>query len=292
MAAEVALASRRPASSGLSVAALNRIGLGVLTLVTAIAVAYPVYWMLIASLQAPGTAQIDQAWLVPSHFSLQAYADAFTQKPMALWIANTLLVTGVSTLLAMGAALLGAYAVARFRFPGRNAVLFILLLTQLVPASSLIIPLFLTFRGYGMYDSLPALAVAYVSFTVPGALWVLWGYLQNISEDYEHAAILDGCTRLGAFWRVTLPLAMPGVAAAALFCFLEGWNQYLLAYVLTSSSSNWVISLGLFAFVGEYVTNVEQMMAASVVASLPSILLFVILQRYLKGGLTVGGLTG
>jgi multiple sugar transport system permease protein len=292
MAADVALSSPRPASSGLSVRSLNRIGLGVLTLVTAIAVAYPVYWMLIASLQAPGTAQIDQAWLVPSHFSLQAYADAFTQKPMALWIANTLLVTGVSTLLAMGAALLGAYAVARFRFPGRNAVLFILLLTQLVPASSLIIPLFLTFRGYGLYDSLPALAVAYVSFTVPEALWVLWGYLQNISEDYENAAMVDGCTRLGAFWRVTLPLAMPGVAAAALFCFLEGWNQYLLAYVLTSSSSNWVISLGLFSFVGEYVTNVEQMMAASVVASLPSILLFVILQRYLKGGLTVGGLTG
>ena len=292
MAADVALARSRPVPGNLSARSLTRLGLGLLTLVTAIAVAYPVYWMVIASLQRPGTAQIDQAWLYPSHASLQAYVDAFTQRPMATWILNTLLVTGVSTLLAMLVALLGAYAVARFRFPGRNSVLFFLLLTQLVPASSLIIPLFLTFRGYGMYDSLPALAVAYVSFTVPEALWVLWGYLQNISEDYEHAAMVDGCTRFGAFWRITLPLAMPGVAAAALFCFLEGWNQYLLAYVLTSSSGNWVISLGLFSFIGEYVTNVEQMMAASVVASIPSILLFVILQRYLKGGLTVGGLTG
>jgi len=292
MATEASISTRAAASSGLSTSSLNRIGLGVLTAVTAIAVAYPVYWMIIASLQASGSAQIDQAWLFPRHPSLQAYVDVFTQREMTRWIANTLLVTGVSTVLAMGVALLGAYAIARFRFPGRNSVLFFLLLTQLVPASSLIIPLFLTFRGYGLYDSLPAIAVAYVSFTVPEALWVLWGYLQNLSEDYENAAMVDGCSRFGAFWRITLPLTLPGVAAAALFCFLEGWNQYLLAYVLTSSSANWVVSLGLFSFIGEYITNVEQMMAASVVASIPSVLLFVILQRYLKGGLTVGGLTG
>lgn len=271
---------------------LNRIGFSILACVTAIAVAYPVYWMLIASLQPPGTAQIDQAWILPNHPTLQAYVSVFTERQMATWITNTLLVTVVSTVLAMLVALLGAYAVARFRFPGRNWVLFFLLMTQLVPASSLIIPLFLTFRGYGLYDSLPAIAIAYVSFTVPEALWVLWGYLQNLSEEFEHAAMVDGCTRLGAFWRITLPLTLPGIAAAALFCFLEGWNQYLLAYVLTSTSSNWVVSLGLFSFVGEYVTNVEQMMAASVVASIPSIMLFVVLQRFLKGGLTVGGLTG
>lgn len=271
---------------------LNRIGFAILATVTAIGVAYPVYWMVIASLQPPGTAQIDQAWLFPRNATLDAYVAVFTQRQMATWIANTLLVTGVSTVLAMCVALLGAYAVARFHFPGRNWVLFFLLLTQLVPASSLIIPLFLTFRGYGLYDSLPAIAIAYVSFTVPEALWVLWGYLQNLSEEFENAAMVDGCTRLGAFWRITLPLTLPGIAAAALFCFLEGWNQYLLAYVLTSSSSNWVVSLGLFSFIGEYVTNVEQMMAASVLASIPSVLLFVVLQRFLKGGLTVGGLTG
>lgn len=271
---------------------LNRIGFAILACVTAIAVAYPVYWMLIASLQPTGSAQIDQAWILPKHPTLDAYVSVFRDRQMATWIGNTLLVTGVSTVLAMAVSLLGAYAVARFRFPGRNWVLFFLLMTQLVPASSLIIPLFLTFRGYGLYDSLPAIAIAYVSFTVPEALWVLWGYLQNLSEEFEHAAMVDGCTRLGAFWRITLPLTLPGIAAAALFCFLEGWNQYLLAYVLTSTSSNWVVSLGLFSFVGEYITNVEQMMAASVVASIPSVLLFVVLQRFLKGGLTVGGLTG
>src|SRR5438874_7469230 len=118
---------------------LNRIGFSILACVTAIAVAYPVYWMLIASLQPPGTAQIDQAWIVPNRPTLQAYVSVFTERQMATWITNTLLVTVVSTVLAMLVALLGAYAVARFRFPGRNWVLFFLLMTQLVPASSLII---------------------------------------------------------------------------------------------------------------------------------------------------------
>ncbi len=276
----------------LSSVALGRLGLGLLTFVTAVAVAYPVYWMLIASFQPAGTAQIDQAWLYPKHPSIEAYVQAFTQRQMVTWIVNTLLVTGIATVGAVVVALLGAYAVARFRFRGRGGVLFFLLLTQLVPASSLIIPLFLTFRGYGLYDSLVAIAIAYVSFTVPEALWVLWGFLQDLNEEFEQAALVDGCTRLGAFWRITVPLSLPGIAASALFCFLEGWNQYLLAYVLTSSSNNWVVSLGLFSFIGEYITNVEQMMAASVVASVPSILVFVVTQRFLQGGLTMGGLKG
>lgn len=104
--------------------------------------------------------------------------------------------------------------------------------------------------------------------------------------------MVDGCNRLGAFLRVTVPLAIPGLAAVALFAFLESWNQYLLAYVLTSSEDKWVISLGLYSFIGEYVVLVEQMMAASVIASIPALLVFVILQRYLRGGLALGGLRG
>jgi ABC-type glycerol-3-phosphate transport system permease component len=97
---------------------------------------------------------------------------------------------------------------------------------------------------------------------------------------------------MGAFFRVTLPLAIPGIAATALYVFLDGWNQYLLAYILTSSSQKWVISLGLFSFVGEYFVEIEQMMAASVVASLPALLVFAMLQRYMRGGLALGGMKG
>lgn len=104
--------------------------------------------------------------------------------------------------------------------------------------------------------------------------------------------MVDGCTRFGAFLRVTVPIAIPGIVAAALFAFLESWNQYILAYALTSSTEKWVVSLGLYAFIGEYTVLVEQMMAASVMASIPALAVFVALQRYLRGGLALGGLKG
>jgi len=271
---------------------ITNLGLGLLVFVTAVAVAYPVYWMLIASFQPSGAAQSDQAWLYPNNPSLQAYAGLFAERPMGQWLINTVVVTLASTAVALVTAVFGAYALARFRFHGRTTILFVLLLTQLVPASSLIIPLFLTFRAYGMYDNIGAIAIAYASFTIPEAVWLMWGYYQNLSEDFEHAAMVDGCSQFGAFRRITLPLSLPGLVATTLFCFLEGWNQYLLAYVLTSAPANWVVSLGLFSFIGEFSTDVEQMMAASVVASIPPILVFVLLQRYLKGGLTMGGVTG
>jgi multiple sugar transport system permease protein len=131
-----------------------------------------------------------------------------------------------------------------------------------------------------------------MTFTIPMGLWILWGYFQSIPLDFEESALVDGCTQMGAFFRVTLPLAIPGIAATALYVFLDGWNQYLLAYILTSSSQKWVISLGLFSFVGEYFVEIEQMMAASVVASLPALLVFAMLQRYMRGGLALGGMKG
>ena len=127
---------------------------------------------------------------------------------------------------------------------------------------------------------------------LPLAIWVLWGYLQGIPIAFEEAALVDGCTNFQAFVKVTLPLALPGLVATALFVFLEGWNHYLLAFVLAGSTSQWVISLGLYSFIGMYSIQVEQMMAASVVAAAPALLVFAILQRYLRGGLALGGLKG
>ena len=116
--------------------------------------------------------------------------------------------------------------------------------------------------------------------------------MQGIPLYFEEAALVDGCNRFQAFRLVTLPLAMPGLAATALFVFLEGWNHYLLAFVLASSTNQWVISLGLFSFIGQYSIDIEQMMAASVVAAAPALVIFALLQRHLRGGLALGGMKG
>lgn len=271
---------------------LLRLGFFGVLILTIIAIVYPVYWMFIGSLAPEGYTFAHAPLFLPGNFSLEAYVSLFERKAMLRWIWNTLVVTIGATLFTLPVATLAGYALNRFRFWGRRFFVFFVLLVQLLPASSLIVPLFLIFRGFGLLDSLFGLVVAYISFVLPLAIWVLWGYLESIPFDFEEAALVDGCSPLGAFVRVTLPLATPGIAATALFIFLECWNHYLLALVLTSSSSNWVISLGLFSFIGEYVVQIEQMLAASVITVIPAFALFALLQRYLRGGLALGGVKG
>ena len=148
------------------------------------------------------------------------------------------------------------------------------------------------FRDAGLLNTTSGVIIAYTTFMLPLSIWVLWGYMQGIPLYFEEAALVDGCNRFQAFRLVTLPLAMPGLAATALFVFLEGWNHYLLAFVLASSTDQWVISLGLFSFIGQYSIDIEQMMAASVVAAAPALVIFALLQRHLRGGLALGGMKG
>lgn len=272
--------------------ATTRLGAATLAFTTGIAIAYPVYWMLLASLQREGSSLGQVTLFLPETLRLDAYRHVIEQRPILTWLWNTLRVAVASSLVALIVSLLAAYSITRFRFRGRGAVGFGILLTQLLPTSALIVPLFLIFRAYRLLDTLPAVAISYTSFTVPLAVWLLWGYLQSIPKDFEEAAMVDGCTQLGAFLRTTLPLSLPGVAATGLFAFLEAWNEYLLAFVLTSSPERWVFSVGLFGFINQYVVLPEQMMAASLLATLPAVAVFLILQRFLRGGLTLGGVTG
>ena len=271
---------------------LGQIGFFILVVTICIAVVYPFYWMIMASFLPEGYSIANAPLFFSDQFTLDTYVKLFEQRPIWRWISNTLIVTIASTLLTIPLSVLAAYSLHRFRFRGRRFFIFFVLLMQLLPATAIIVPFFITFRDYRLLDTLQGVTIAYMTFTLPLGIWILWGYFQSIPLDFEEAALVDGATPWGAFWRVTLPLASPGIAATSLFIFLDSWNQYLLAYVLTSSTDRWVISLGLCSCIGEYFVEIEQMMAASVVASIPALLLFAILQRYLRGGLALGGLKG
>jgi ABC-type glycerol-3-phosphate transport system permease component len=264
----------------------------VLALTTGVAIAYPVYWMLIASMQPEGTSLAQVTILIPETLRLDAYRNIFLQRPIPTWLWNTFRVSAASSLAALTVSILAAYSLTRFHFSGKGTLGFGILLAQLLPASALIVPLFLIFRTYRLLDTLAAVGISYTSFTVPLAVWVLWGYLQAVPKDFEEAAMVDGCTQIGAFLRTTLPLSLPGVAATALYAFLEAWNEYLLAFVLTSSPERWTVSVGLFGFINQYVVLPEQMMAASLVATMPAVAVFLLLQQFLREGLTLGGVTG
>lgn len=285
-AAPVSIKVRRPRIT------LEGVGFSVLVITICIAVVYPFYWMVMASFMPEGYSIVNAPLFYPEQFTLDTFRDLFETRPIWQWTLNTLIVSVGSTLLTIPFSVLSAYALHRFRFRGRTFFIFFVLLMQLLPATAIIVPFFLSFRSYGLLDTLQGVALAYMTFTLPLGIWILWGYFQSIPLDFEEAALVDGCDRFNAFWRVTLPLAVPGIAAASLFIFLDGWNQYLLAYILTSSSDKWVVSLGLFSFIGEYSVEIEQMMAASVVASFPALVVFAVLQRYLRGGLSLGGMKG
>lgn len=271
---------------------ISRFGFFVLVITTVIAVVYPFYWMVMASFTPEGYSLANGPLFLPEEFSIEAYQSIFAERPLLTWIGNTLLVTVTATMIVLPAALLAAYSLNRFRFRGRTPFIFFVLLSQLLPSSAVIVPLYLIFRDYKLLNTVLGVTIAYTTFMLPMGVWVLWGYIQTIPQDFEEAAMVDGCNGFQAFMRVTLPLAAPGIAATALFIFLEGWNHYLLAFVLTSDTSQWVISLGLYAFIGQYNIQIEQMMATSVIAAIPALVAFAVLQRFLRGGLALGGLKG
>jgi multiple sugar transport system permease protein len=271
---------------------LNRLLFYLVVVTITIVVVYPFYWMVMASFTPEGYSLAQGPLFLPGKLSTEAYKTVFAEKPIGTWLWNTVVVTLGATAIVLPVALMAAYSMTRYRFRGKILFVFFVLSSQLLPASALIVPFFLIFRDYGLLDTVRGVTLSYTTFMLPMAIWVMWGYMQTVPIDFEEAALVDGCTKFGAFVRVTLPLAMPGIAATALFIFLEGWNHYLLGFILTSSTDKWVISLGLYSFIGQYNIQIEQMMATSFIAALPALLVFGILQRFLQGGLALGGLKG
>ncbi len=272
---------------------INSLGFVVVLVTTTVAIVYPFYWMVMASFMPLGYSLGNETpLLLPKQFSIDPWLAIFRERPLLLWLGNTTIINVTATFVVIPVSLLASYSLNRYRFRGRMPFIVFVLLGQLLPASALIVPLFLMFRDAGLLNTTGGVVIAYITFMLPTAIWVLWGYMQGIPLYFEEAALVDGCNRFQAFRLVTLPLAMPGLAATSLFIFLDGWNHYLLAFVLAGSTDQWVISLGLFAFIGAYHTEIEQMMATSVVAAAPALAVFALLQRHLRGGLALGGVKG
>ncbi len=272
---------------------IGSMGFVIVLVTTTIAIVYPFYWMVMASFTPRGYSMgFETPLILPRQFSIESWLTIFQDRPLLLWLGNTTIINVTATFVVIPVSLLASYSLNRYRFRGRMPFIVFVLLGQLLPASALIVPLFLMFRDAGLLNTTGGVVIAYITFMLPTAIWVLWGYMQGIPLYFEEAALVDGCDRFQAFRLVTLPLAMPGLAATSLFIFLDGWNHYLLAFVLAGSTDQWVISLGLFSFIGAYHTEIEQMMATSVVAAAPALAVFALLQRHLRGGLALGGMKG
>jgi multiple sugar transport system permease protein len=255
-------------------------------------VLFPFFWMTITSFKGETQMRSLTSMFWPSPVVSDNYGHLLGKTEFLGWYRNSIVVSVSSTLLATAIGTIGAYALARLRFLGRAFMASAVLITYLVPPSILFIPLYAQIRNLGLADSLTGLIVAYPSFTVPFVTWLLMGYFESIPEELEEAAMIDGATRFGAFRRVVLPLAAPGLLAAALYAFTQSWNEFLYALVFITNVKLRTLPVGLSSFITGDVYGWGYLMAGAVLTTLPVIAAYVYLQRYMVEGLTAGSVKG
>ncbi len=254
----------------------------------------PFVWVALTSFKTRQELYATPLQYLPSVLTVTNYVDAWTSKltPFSRFFANSLWVSSVTMVVTTAISILAGYAIARFRFAGRQAFLLIFLATQMFPAVLLIAPLLSQWYALGLIDTYQALIYSNLSFTVPFTVWMLVGYFESIPRELEESAMMDGCGRFGALCRVVLPLAAPGIAATAIFAFVSSWSELLFAITFTTQTEMRTLSAGLLFMVGQYEIQWGQLSAGVMISTIPVAVLFVFLQRHLIRGLTAGALKG
>lgn len=283
-AAPAARALRRPRHKGRTVYNL----LGLLVVVVS---GFPVYWMLNTAFKPAKDAIDPDPKFFPTGLSFQNFSDALDVGDFWGSVGRSLIVSGATVGLGLVIGLLAALAISRFVFRGRKAVIVAILAVQMVPLVAMIIPVFLLLNQIDQIDKLTGLIVTYLTFVLPFTVWTLRGFIVNIPRELEESAMVDGCTRMGAFFRIILPLLAPGLVATSIYALIQAWNEYLYA-MLIMSQENQTATVWLGNFVTSRGTDYAPMMAGSTMMGVPVVVFFLIVQRRVAAGLTAGAVKG
>lgn len=255
-------------------------------------VTFPFYYMVLTSLRTPHDVYQRTEMLTPRGLTPQNYSYVIEKTDFLVWVRNSIVVAIGSTFLSLVVSVLAAYSLGRLRYRGANTIAKSILFMYLVPSSLLFIPLFLLVSNLGLTNNLWGLIVAYLTFNVPFCTWLLLGYFRSIPAELEEAARIDGCGHLGVLWRITLPLAGPGIITAFIFGFINSWNEFLYAAVLVQRSPLRTFPVGFYTFIIGDVLLWGPMMADGVMVTIPTVILFMLVQRYVVQGLTAGSVKG
>lgn len=253
----------------------------------------PLAWMLSTSLKTQFAAIRQPPQWIPDNPTLDAYKQLLSpDSPIGgrfiRYMFNSLKVSLATTAVGLVVAIPAAYAFSRFRFPGRNALFFAVLVRNMFPTVVFLIPLFVLMTKLRLVDNQLSLVLTYLTFGLPLSIWLLKGFYDNIPEELERAARIDGATRFGAFWRIVMPLSSPGIIATGIFAFIGAWNEYVYASVFLNTERLKTLQPGLQKFFGEFSTNWPGLMAAQFISSVPVVVIFLVLQRYFVKALAEG----
>ena len=248
----------------------------------------PILWIISTSLKSPDAIWDTPIEVIPSEPTTENFQTLWISHPFLQYLKNSLIVVSSATFISVCVSTFAGYGISRFKFRGRGAYMSFLLATQLFPSIMLLIPYYKIFMTLGLIDNISALVITYVSFTIPFCTWMMRGYFAGISKDLDQAAAIDGAGRIKVFTSVILPIAWPGVAATAIYAFIAGWNEYLFALSFINTDTKKTVSLGIGQLIGEYNILWGELMAGSLFALVPMVIIFIFFNRYLVSGLSAG----
>ena len=253
---------------------------------------FPLYWLLKISVTPDKEIYTQGITLLPTSYTLENFRSVVFASDFMVYFFNSVIVSLSSAAITTIIAAAAGYAFSRFRFPGKSVVVVLLLITQMFPLLMIIAPIYKIVASLGLLNTLTSLIIVYTAFNVPFATFLMQSFFDGIPKDLDDAAMIDGCTRLQALRKVILPLTLPGLAATLGFIFTAAWSELLFALMLINSNDSMTFPVGLLTFVSKFSVDWGQMMAAGVMALVPSCLFFIFIQRYLVQGLTAGAVKG
>jgi multiple sugar transport system permease protein len=252
----------------------------------------PLLWMLLTSFKVEDDIVTRTMVYFPTRFTFDSYVKLWNQSGYPVLVINSLVTTTMTVAICLLTGTIASYAFSRFHFPGRTPLMLGYLVVRMFPAVLMIIPLFIVMRNLGLFDTSLGLAVAYTSFLLPLFVWMLKGFFDAAPKELESAARIDGSTRIGAMFRIVIPIARNGLVATCVFVAIAAWNEYLFALMLTSSTGSRTWPVGLQLMVGEFQLPWGMLAAGGIISIIPVIVLFALVQRVMVAGITAGAVKG
>ncbi len=255
----------------------------------------PYFWLFVSSLADQKDLTARPLQWIPEHISFGRYAEILfneenpTAHAFKLSMGNSVIVAVTATLIGLTVGSLAAYALARLRFRFQQKLVYLFLFTYMIPSVVIVIPLYLLLTKLSLLDSKLTLVLLHLTFIIPFVIWVMQSYFASISQEFEEAAALDGCSRLQMLWHIVIPLIRPGLIATGILAFLLSWDEFFFALLFTSSEQAKTISVAIAEFSGQHAVDYGMIATGGVIASLPPLLIAIVFQRYLVQGMTSGG---
>lgn len=253
---------------------------------------FPLYWMVVSSIRPAMELLMPDSGLIPSRLTLDSYKRVIFNSPFFRFLKNSLVVTICTLAITLTFSSMAAHSLARMDFRGKDLISRGILLAYVFPQIVMVVPLFVAIVKMGLANSYLGLIITYITCTFPFATWMLTAYFHTIPKELEEAALIDGASNFQVFFKITLPLARPGLVSAAVFTFIQAWNEFLYALVILNSESRKTLSVGLYGLIGGEIMTWGEVLSMCTLMVIPTMVFFVLVQKHLVEGLTAGAVKG